>query len=235
MNTEKTRLDTMLRDKKISQDEYQILAAALKRKSFFAKMESSLLLNPFQKIAGFKALMFGMIILLLTSYLGVKAGLYYLGPLSAINVLAVTKQSIGQPFLLLLFQNTVCWLAVAIVFMIVAKILQKKKVRLIDFLGTVALARFPMLFITLYTYFVRTFYPSMLDIDLSKGLPIHASMSQYLFSICVTVLMVWQIVTYFYAFKESSGLLGKKLWWAFLGSLVLVQFLSEPITTLFMN
>ena len=69
MNTEKTRLENMLRDNKISREDYDILASALKRKSFFTKMQSSLLLNPFQKIAGLNALVLGMIILFMTSYI----------------------------------------------------------------------------------------------------------------------------------------------------------------------
>lgn len=40
MNTEKSRLDKMLQEKKISQDEYAILATALKRKRFFNKIHS---------------------------------------------------------------------------------------------------------------------------------------------------------------------------------------------------
>ena len=235
MNTEKARLDKMLVEKKISQEDYLILTNALKRKSFFAKMHSSFWLNPFQKIAGFKALVIGMVILVLTCYLGVKAGLYYFGPVSVINASALAKQNIHHLFLFLLYQNVVIWLVLAVSFMIAAKILQKNKIRIIDFLGTVALARFPTLLITICIYLIRVFYPSTLEVDMSKGLPIHANLIQYLVSLIISTLVVWQAFTYFYAFKESSGLLGKKLLWGFLGVIILVQFIALPFTNSFMS
>jgi len=64
MNKDKQRLATMLEEKKISKEDHDMLQTALKRKSFFAKMQSSIWLNPFQKIAGFKALILGMLVLI---------------------------------------------------------------------------------------------------------------------------------------------------------------------------
>ena len=235
MNTEKARLDKMLHEKKISQDDYSILLQSLKRKSFFTKLHQSLWLNPFQKIAGFKALILGIFILVMTSYLGIQAKLYYLGPLSAINAFALAKQNISHLFLFLLYQNMVNWLVLAVLFMIATKILQKNKMRAIDFLGTVSLAQFPVLLTTAYTCLIRIFYPSLLDIDMSHGLQIHFTLYQYICTIPFIVFIVWQIVLYFYAFKESSGLNGKKLWWGFLGSLIFVSMIAQPLTTLFMN
>ena len=124
---------------------------------------------------------------------------------------------------------------IAVSFMIAAKILQKNKIRIIDFLGTVALARFPTLLITICIYLIRVFYPSTLEVDMSKGYPIHATLIQYLVSLIITTLVVWQAFTYFYAFKESSGLLGKKLLWGFLGVIILVQFIALPFTNSFMS
>ena len=235
MSTEKARLDKMLQEKKISQDDYRMLLSSIKRRSFFSKLQQSFWLNPFQKIAGFKALTIGMLILVMTSYLGVKAKLYYLGPLSAINATVLAKQTISYPFLFLLYQNIVNWLVLAILFMIAAKILQKNKMRVIDFLGTVSLAQFPMLLVTVYTCLIRRFYPSLIEFDVSKGFPIHFTANQYIFTIPVIVFVVWQGVLCFYALKESSGLNGKKLWWGFLGTLILAGLIAQPLTTLFMN
>ena len=52
MNNEKTRLDKMLNEHKISQEDYSVLSKALHRKAFYTKMQSQFWLNPFQKIAG---------------------------------------------------------------------------------------------------------------------------------------------------------------------------------------
>ncbi len=235
MNTEKTRLENMLRDNKISREDYDILASALKRKSFFTKMQSSLLLNPFQKIAGLNALVLGMIILFMTSYIGLKADVYFLSPLSVINASALAKQTFSHPFLFLVLQNTISWLTLSLLYILITKLLQKNKIRIIDFLGTVSLARFPILLITLYTYLIRVFFPSLLRIDFSNGYQIHWSMTQYLISVPITGLAIWQGFVYFYALKESSGLNGKKLWGGFLAAIVLGEFIAQPITTLMMN
>ncbi len=235
MNTEKTRLERMLKENKIPQDDYTILLKSLKRKSFFTKLQSSFWLNPFQKIAGFKALIIGVLVLVVTSYVGIKAKLYYLGPLSVINASVLAKQTISHPFLFLLYQNVVSWLVLAILFMVAAKILQKNKMRMIDFLGTVSLAMFPMLLVTLYTYLIRLFYPSILEFDMSKGYPIHFTANQYILTIPILAFIIWQSILCFFALQESSGLNGKKLWWGFLGSLIFASMIAQPLTTLFMN
>ena len=237
MNTEKARLDKMLQEKIISQNDYRTLLNSLKKNSFFAKLNQSLLLNPFQKIAGFQALIIGILILVMTSYLGIKAKLYYLAPLSAINALVLAKQNISHLFLFLFlfYQNIVNWLVLAILFMIAAKLLQKNKMRVIDFLGTVSLAQFPMLLVTAYTVLIRVFNPSLLEFDMSKGFPVHFTAIQYIFTIPIIIFVVWQSVLCFFAFKESSGLSGKKLWWGFLGALIFASMIAQPLTTLFMN
>ena len=235
MNTEKARLDKMLQEKKISQEDYAILATALKRRTIFNKIHSTFILNPFQKIAGTKALFLGLITLILTSFLGVKAQLYYLSPMSTINALVLAKQTITNPFIFLLGQNIVCWLVLAIFLLITAKIIQKNSIRIIDFFGTVALARFPTLLVTIYTMMIRIMNPSLLDIDMSKGFPIHFTLAQYIWSIPIAILAIWQAVMYFYAYKESSGLTGKKLILSFLTIIVLAEFTTAPLTTWFMN
>jgi hypothetical protein len=235
MNTEKARLDQMVQEQKISPSDYIILANALKRKTLFNKIHSTFLLNPFQKIAGLKALFLGIITLLLTSYFGVKAKLYFLGPFSIINESALAKQSMSHPFAFLLYQNVVCWLVLAIVLMVTAKILQKNKIRMIDFLGTVALARFPFLILTVSLLLVRVFYPEILNVDFKHGLPLHPSMAQSLFGIIVTSCAIWQITVYFYAFKESSGLTDKKLWFGFFVAMGLAENMAQLLTTWFMN
>jgi hypothetical protein len=123
MNNDKERLMAMLKEKKITQEDYNTLLSAIRKKSFFSRMESSLLLNPFQKIAGFKALILGIIIMLTMSYMGVLAKLYFLGPLTIINASAVVKQTMDIGFLLLAYQNIICLLILTILFFIAAKIL----------------------------------------------------------------------------------------------------------------
>ena len=235
MKNDKERLMGMLNENKISQDDYNTLLVALEKKSFFLKLQSSLWLNPFQKIAGFKALIMGMMILLAMSGMGVIAKVYFVGSISIINASAVAKQTMDISFLLLAYQNIVSWLILSAMFILAAMILQKKKIRIIDFLGTVSLARFPALLITILIGIVRMINPSILDVDMSKGISLHASFSQTLLGVLMMVLIVWQIFTYFYAFKESSGLIGKKLVLGFIASIIAAEYSGLPLTTMFMN
>lgn len=236
MKNDKERLMGMLAENKISEEDYNTLLMALKKKSFSSRIESSLWLNPFQKIAGFKALLLGIIVLLVMSYTGALGGLYFLGPLTTINASIVVKQSQHIGFLLLAYQNTVSCLILTTLFFITAKILTKKKLRIIDFLGTVTLSRFPLALFTVITSIVRMVDPTSLDIDMSKGLPLHTfTMGLFILSVIGMVIIVWQIITYFYAMKESSGLVGKKLWLGFIVSLVTAELIALPLTTWFMN
>ena len=235
MNQEKEHLMNMLKEKKISQEDYNLVLGALEKKSFFEKMSSSFLINPFQKIAGFKALISGMVVMILMSYFGVLAKVYYPGVLSLLNGSAVANQKIEINFFLLAYQNLVAWLVLAGMFLIATKIVHRKKVRVIDFLGTVALARFPLLLLTLIMATIRVLNPGFLVIDLSKGIPLHSSVMMHLFSAITIILFIWQIATYFYALKESSGLIGRKLWLSFIVSLIVAEFIASPLATLFMD
>lgn len=235
MNNDKEQLLAMLAANKISEADYNTLLVALKKKSFSSKLESSLWLNPFQKIAGFKALLLGTIILLLMSYTGVLAGLYFWGPLTTINASIVVKQNMHIGFLLLAYQNIICCLILTVLFFMAAKILTKKKLRIIDFLGTVSLGRFPLALFTIVMSIARMIDPRILDIDMGQGIPLHSSMGLYILAVIGMVIIAWQIITYFYAMKESSGLVGKKLWLGFIVSLVTGELIALPLTTWFMN
>ena len=63
----------------------------------------------------------------------------------------------------------------------------------------------------------------------------HPSLAMSAFSIIVIGLFVWQIITYFYALKESSGLKGKKLMLSFIVALILGEVIASPLTTIFMS
>ncbi len=235
MSKDKERLDKMLQEKKISEADYKVLTAAMDKQSFFAKISGSFLINPFQKIAGAKALILGMIVLALMSFLGVIAKVYFIGVMGVINAHAVVKQMVDINFFLLAYQNVVSWLVLSGVFMIAAKIAHKKRIRVVDFLGTVAFARFPLLILTGFMSLVQVFNPAFLAIDLSQGIPMKGSLGMSLFGVVILSLFMYQIATYFHALKVSSGLVGKKLWLSFIASLIIAEMIIQPLATIFMN
>ena len=120
-----------------------------------------------------------------------------------------------------------------LLFIVFAKIFQQKRLRIVDFFGTTALSRFPFLILMIFLAIVRVVNPSIMDIDLTKGLQLHPSIFMSLFGVIVILCFIWEIVTYFYALSESSGLTGKKLWISFIAALILGEAISSPLTMIF--
>ena len=235
VNHDKARLTGMLNEKKITEDDYKILLEAMDKPSLRLKLKASCLLNPFQKIAGVRALGLGLLMLLAMSYLGVLAQTYFLGPLSIVNASVITTEVTQTTFLFLLFQLLVGSSVLSLIFIATSKLLKKTKLRVLDFFGTVAFAHFPYVILMGLMAAIRLLQPSFLEVDLSQGLPIHASIPMMLFGLVTIASSAWQLTVYFFALKESSGLTGKKLGFGFVLAMILAELGSQQITTFFMH
>lgn len=151
----------------------------------------------------------------------------------SVNATAVKNPSIPINFVLLLYQNLVSWLIISCTFIILSKVFKQKRLRVIDFFGTAALARYPYLFLAGYIALTGWLDPSFLAIDYSKGLNFHPSVMLTIFGFVLIFCMIWQVFTYFFALKEASGLSGIKLWVSFIVSIILGEVISYPITMYF--
>lgn len=234
MKKDNEKLLNMLKEGKISENDFKVVSLALEKKKFSIPSLLLFAFNPFQKIAGWYALILGAITIIIMSYLGTIAKVYFPGIIDCLNSVVVKNPKTPLNFYLLLYQNIICWLVLSILFIGIAKYLPNKKIRMLDFFGTVALARFPYLLLTLLLSIIQIVNPSFMDIDLSKGVEIHLSMPMILFGLFAAGFGIWQITTYFYSFKVSSGLIGKKLWIGFILAMVLGEAISWQLTTLFM-
>lgn len=230
MTRENDRLLSMLKENKISKEEYKLLQSALHKKTSLVSW-LLLLANPFQKFAGFSSLIVGLLIFVGLSYLAVIAKVYFPGILACVNASAMKNITTQPNFFLLFYQIVVSWLILAILFFVAARVFQQKRVRIIDFLGTVALARFPYLILTGFLSVIRVSNPAFLEIDIARS-PLHPSLMMSLFALVVVSCVIWQIITYFFALKESSGLSGKKLWISFIAAIILGEVISSMLTTL---
>lgn len=233
MEKEKKRLIRMLQENKISEKEYQLLSSALAKKSLLDNSVLSVLVNPFNKIAGITALLGGLFILAAMSMIGVHAGVVFPGILDIINVKALAMSQ-EPSIMLLMTQNVISWLVLSVLFIVAAVCLKQQRMRFIDFFGTVALSRYPYLVLTAFIAMLQALEPSLLDIDLSQGLSLEFSPAKILFGMVVIVCIIWQIMTYFFALKESSGLMGKKLWVSFIAALIAGEALSMALITRFL-
>lgn len=227
---ERNRLLTMLSEHKINEHDFKILYEALNKKASRVYGIFTFAMNPFQKIAGLPALGLGFIVILLLSFLGTIAKVYFPGIFSCLNAYVVKNASTPLSFQILLFQNLISWGILSALFIISSFAFKQKRLRIVDFLGTTALARFPFLFLTGYIAIIQKVDPNFMAIDLEKGLEFHFTLPMILFMIVVLLSFSWQAITYFFAFKESSGLISKKLWIGFIASVVLGELISNVAT-----
>ncbi|MBA2651849.1 MAG: hypothetical protein H0U73_06250 [Tatlockia sp.] len=232
MDKENSKLVKMLKDNRISESEYQMLLTALHKKTFCTRLENSLLINPFQKIAGFKALLLGLLILVVLSLIGTYTDIYFDGILG--YMFPVHLKAMKPNFLLLLYQNCVAWLTLSFLFIITAKLLKLRGIRIIDFFGTVAMARFPLLITLVITLLIKNLDPELYSYDFTKDLELHLNFLGSLGNSILMLCFVWLLMTNLFAFKESSGAEGKKLWYGFICAMALGDMLALIFTRWFL-
>ncbi|MGA2655722.1 MAG: hypothetical protein ABSF18_07065 [Gammaproteobacteria bacterium] len=233
MSKEKDKLLNMFKEKKISEKEYKFLSDALDKKSSLDDIESSILLNPFKKVAGMKALMIGVVIMVLMSLLGVAAKMYLdgiFGSVLAFNINTPIKPS----FYLLMYQNIVSCLVLSSLFFMSAIFFNKKRMRYIDFLGMVTLSRYPFIILVGCTAFIQTFFPEFYKMDTTHGYEMHFSILRLIDHLFFMTCFIWQIMTYFFALKEASGLEGRRLWISYLVAICLSDVLSTILSRIFL-
>ncbi|WP_235659330.1 hypothetical protein [Legionella maceachernii] len=223
----------MLKENKISEADYLLISAALNKKSVFTNIENSLLINPFQKIAGFRALLLGLLLMITMSLLGVVVNIYFDGSLGFFFPMGL-KAAIKPNFFLLLYQNAAAVFITASLFMATALLFRKKRIRVIDFFGTVALARYPLLISLLFTMIEKYLDPSRYNEDITKGIELHLTLIGTIGNLIFLTCIIWQIITYFFALKEASGLGGKSLWLSFIIAILLSDVAGIILTRLFL-
>lgn len=215
MKKELARLANMLREQKISAEDYQLLTDALNKKSMFDSIENSMLINPFQKIGGWKALALGLVFMLIMSLIGVYANIFYEGFLGYLSPIGI-KTKLTPNFFLLLYQNIIVCLILMTLYFFAAKLLKAKGIRLVDFIGAVTLSRYPLLISVTFNYLENLLRPDLLYFNPSQGFELRFSLFSMISAMIFMFCAMWQIVTYFFAFKESSGLTDKRLWISFI-------------------
>lgn len=218
-NNEQLRIDNLLSTGKITEEDHKILMAALGNQKGIVSRVMPFLINPFESISSGTALLVGVALAIAMSFLGSKIGVYFPG---ALDLQIAQEGKRFYTFSELLFQNTVAVLTVAGVFFGGALILKQRNLRLVDFLGFVALSRLPYALFILVLFLLGPIFPGLLPrtTDATKGGGIVA-----LAVLSITAL-VWQMILMFSAQKDASGLKGKLLWISFVFGLVVAEAIS---------
>jgi hypothetical protein len=176
------------------------------------------LFNPFHYIAGMQALIAGWLIIIVTAVIAFYGRIHFDGAID-LHVGAVT------PFWFYLAEPFVAWASIVIVFYPTALLLSNSKIRLIDFMGTTALARVAMLPGALVALLppIQNLNPEKLD------------PTALIASLLLLVPAIWLVALLYNAFSMSGNLKGSKAVAGFIAALLIAEIISKFAFNLFIN
>lgn len=178
----------------------------------------SIIFNPFKRIAGWEAFGIGLVIVILTTFTGNFAGIYFDG---------VIDMHFAENF-----DSLKSWLMIPVniisisVIMWLAGITVSKNFRFIDILGTMTLSRAPFLLIALASFFVKV--PDLSGI-MQDPFVIFDSISFIIILILTFPIIIWSVTLMYNAYKISTGASGQKLSISFIFGLVIAEIISKII------
>ncbi|MFQ6082812.1 MAG: DUF3108 domain-containing protein [Candidatus Aminicenantia bacterium] len=252
MEEERKRILKMIEQGKISPDEGLKLLKALETspkittKSEFEAVHPKPsqkilrnLYNPFLSIAGGKALVIGILIILLSSVIGWYCAVHFDGAFDLSPSDEITRTGKLDSYYLILFECLIAWLSIAFMFFILGTIFSKKKQRVIDYFGFTAIARFPYLLgaIVSSRFWLEGYFEKIdltLDLESLKELTESLSRNVGFISgiVLILLIVIWFCALNFFALKESSGLSTGKTWPAFIGGSIMAEIISKMILTI---
>ncbi|TVR39056.1 MAG: hypothetical protein EA394_10010 [Bacteroidia bacterium] len=184
--------------------------------------------NPFVYIAGEKALLTGMTVIILSAFVGNWSNTWLDGILDM-------HYGPPAPFTWHLAMGLINWLCLVLVLTPLAYILTDTRIRFVDLAGTLALARFPMLFAVLTGFFKA---PARVSEDLlyrllNVGEPVNVTAFDYGFTVLlgllVILMIVWQVALSFNAYKMSANLSGTRAGISFSAGFVVAYIISKAL------
>ena len=180
-----------------------------------------LLVNPFSRIAGWKAFVLGFIIVLLTVLVGYFSNVYFPG---ALDIKLITGLSLELAFLY-------CFIGIIsiILIMFIASLVFAKGTRIQDIIGTVTLSRFPYLLIAIAGIIVNensidTFAKYLINREYVFNIGEYTGLIVFL--ILTMPVIIWQIALLYNAFRVSTGLKGTKCIIVFIGTVLVAEIVS---------
>ena len=187
---------------------------------------SQYLFNPFTILAGSKALFIGLLIILLTAFVGSLSNTHFDGVLDVHT---------GQeaPVWLFFLESLINWLCMVLFLFLSALIVSRSQWRFIDIAGTQALARWP----TLLTALVmlpgtnRRFGEYLMSKlgQSSAAVTINSTDAIIFFiaAIIAVLMIIWMVVLMYKAYAVSCNVKGAKAIGTFIASLIVAEVVSK--------
>ncbi len=167
----------------------------------------SMLINPFAKIAGWKALWIGVLAMALTAWSGQKNDIIFDGIFDVHFTTHSLYHALMCQVIILLVLTSLFWLA-GVVF-------SKSSIRFVDIAGTMALSRVPYLLIGLIAFFpfvgqVNSIMEKLIYTLSISSFSLAEGLQFYLFLLITIFVSVWFVILAFNAFRTSCNLRGNK-------------------------
>ncbi|NDV67283.1 hypothetical protein [Dysgonomonas sp. 25] len=185
------------------------------------KNKIKLLYNPFEQVAGWKAFLMGLPIIIGSVLIAYTQDQYFSG---VFNIRYIKDLVLGQAFLYQAIS-----LLVLVMIMYGFGLIFSKGIRFQDVLGTVTLARYPYFFAAFTGFFLNT--EATIEITNQVLAGNYQEVMKPLIIMTVVggilcVILVWYIALLYNAFRISTGLKGAKCIILFILSLLLTDVIS---------
>ena len=187
---------------------------------------SQWLFNPFRFIAGFKALLLGLVIILLSAFVGSLSNTHFDGVLDI-------HSGLEAPLWFFFAEVLIDWIYVVVPLFFFGLIVSRSAFRIIDVLGTQALARWPYLIAAIVmlpdaNQRVLTYLMSKLTQAASTSAVSSIDVLVFVFAMIVIILMViWTVALTYQAYTVSCNIRGASAIITFVVSLIGAEVLSK--------
>lgn len=185
------------------------------------------LFKPFQFIAGLKALILGIIIMLLLSILGYIGNTHFNGVIG----MQYASGSGSTPYIVHAAYQVIALFSMAITFYITARIISKSSVRLIDIAGTMALSQAPHILFGLIGL-APSVHPEFKNIDTTNVAEIMSFLQENIAMMAVVgittiIILIWSITLKYNAYSVSANIKGIIGGISFTIALIISEILSK--------
>jgi hypothetical protein len=187
---------------------------------------SQWLFNPFRFIAGFKALLLGLAIILISGFVGSFGNTHFDGVLD-------THIGLEAPLWLFLAEGIINWVCMVVPLFFFGLIVSRSSFRTIDVLGTQALARWPYLITALVmlpgaNQRVAMYIMSKLTQTAPAAAISSTDVFVFVFAMILAILMlIWMVALMYRAYVVSCNIKGAGAIIAFIVSLIGAEVLSK--------
>ena len=186
------------------------------------------LFSPFKYVAGVRALVIGLVAIVLAGYVGARSNSHFDGTLDF-------HTGAAFPLRVVLLEGIVDWLALAVVLFLVGRAVSRTAFRGVDLFGTQAMARWPTAFIAVaallpgYQRMALTIAQQLM----SPGAAPHyavADMAAFVVVMLVTLAaMVWMVTLMYRSYSLCCNVRGVKGAWTFVIGLLAAETVSKLV------